>query len=65
MFGIQDGGWCAASSNGHLSFNKYGTADNCVGGKGGMMSFDIYGINCKLLTIIIIINSVILSWRYT
>lgn len=47
VFGIQDGGWCAASSNGHLTFSKYGKADNCVDGKGGMLSFDVYSINRK------------------
>ena len=47
VFGIQDGGWCATSTNGHLTFNRYGKADNCVNGKGGMLAFDVYAINCK------------------
>ena len=47
VFGIQDGGWCGASKYGHLNFNKYGKADNCVNGKGGMLSFDVYAIKCK------------------
>ncbi|XP_065058300.1 fibrillin-1-like isoform X6 [Rhopilema esculentum] len=45
VFGIQDGGWCATSGNAHTKFKKYGKAFNCVSGKGGMLSFDIYQIN--------------------
>lgn len=47
VFGIQDGGWCAMSRYGHHTYNKYGKMDNCMNGKGGMLSFDIYSINCK------------------
>jgi hypothetical protein len=45
VFAIQDGGWCASTSTAHLSYNKYGTADNCVGGKGGMFANDVYIID--------------------
>lgn len=47
VFAIQDGGWCASSPTAHLTYNKYGTAVNCVDGKGGMFANDVYIINGK------------------
>eukprot|EP00794_Sanderia_malayensis_P007256 gene7256-8064_t len=44
VFGIQDGGWCAGSLNGHETYYQYGRTNNCVYGKGGMLSFDVYAI---------------------
>ncbi|XP_020609112.1 uncharacterized protein LOC110047687 [Orbicella faveolata] len=45
VFAVQDGGWCASSPTAHLTYNKYGTAVNCVDGKGGMFANDVYIIN--------------------
>lgn len=50
VFAIQDGGWCASSPTAHLTYNKYGTADNCVSGKGGMFANDVYIIDGKKCT---------------
>ena len=47
VFAIQDGGWCASSANAHHTYNKYGTAENCVAGKGGMFANDVYIIDGK------------------
>lgn len=47
VFAVQDGGWCASSPTAHLTYNKYGTAINCVDGKGGMFANDVYIINGK------------------
>lgn len=47
VFAVQDGGWCASSPTAHLTYNKYGTAVNCVNGKGGMFANDVYIINGK------------------
>ena len=47
VFAVQDGGWCASSPTAHLTYNKYGTAVNCVNGKGGMFANDVYVINGK------------------
>lgn len=48
VFAVQDGGWCASSPTAHLTYNKYGTAVNCVDGKGGMFANDVYIINGKI-----------------
>lgn len=48
VFAIQDGGWCASSATAHLTYNKYGVADNCVAGKGGMFANDVYIIDGKI-----------------
>ena len=45
VFAVQDGGWCASSPTAHMTYNKYGTAVNCVDGKGGMFANDVYIIN--------------------
>lgn len=45
VFAVQDGGWCASSPNAQRTYNKYGTALNCVNGKGGMLANDVYIIN--------------------
>lgn len=47
VFAVQDGGWCASSPNAQRTYNKYGTALNCVNGKGGMLANDVYIINGK------------------
>ena len=48
VFAIQDGGWCGSSAIAHLTYSKYGHAQNCVGGKGGMFANDVYIINGSL-----------------
>ena len=48
-FGIQDGGWCCGYADILETFNTYGPATNCVGGKGGPWANDVYKIESKLL----------------
>ena len=45
VFALQDGGRCASSSTAHKTYDKYGTANNCVSGKGGTFANDVYLIN--------------------
>ena len=45
VFAIQDGGWCASGSTAHKTYKRYGTADNCVSGKGGANANDVYIMN--------------------
>ncbi len=49
IFGVQDGGWCAGSLTGHFTYSRYGLTNNCVYGKGGMLSFDIYALKREYL----------------
>lgn len=49
VFAVQDGGWCASSPTAHLTYNRYGPAENCVNGKGGTFANDVYIINGKIL----------------
>lgn len=65
VFAIQDGGWCASSSIAHLTYNKYSTADNCVGGKGGMFANDVYIIDGKCFKVhneILFENRTLADW---
>ena len=42
-FALQDGGWCAASSNVLDTFNKYGKSTDCKdGGRGGPYANNVY-----------------------
>jgi len=43
LFAVQDGGWCAGSSNLN-GYKKYGKATNCKNGKGGGWANDVYRI---------------------
>ena len=44
IFAVQDGAWCAGAAGGE-GYKKYGTATNCVDGKGGVLANDVYRIN--------------------
>ena len=41
VFAVQDGGWCAGSTDIN-SYRKYGPTDRCSGGKGGGWANDVY-----------------------
>ena len=44
VFAVQHGGWCASSATAAETYNKYGEATNCAGGKGGGRANDVYWI---------------------
>ena len=44
VFAVQDGGWCVSSATAPETYNKYGEANNCAGGKGGHGANDVYWI---------------------
>jgi hypothetical protein len=43
VFAVQDGGWCAASTD-PSAYMKYGQANNCSAGKGGAWANNVYRI---------------------
>jgi len=45
VFGVQDGGWCAAGKS-VADAQKYGEATNCMHGKGGGWANDVYQVKC-------------------
>ena len=46
-FGVQDNGLCVTSEDAQSKYSKHGTGTDCIEGKGGPMSNDIYMITSK------------------
>ena len=44
VFALQNGGKCYSSATAAETYNKYGEANNCAGGKGGYGANDVYWI---------------------
>ena len=44
LFGVQYGGECFSGADAHLTYAKYGPANNCVDGLGGGWANDIYRV---------------------
>ena len=42
VFGVQHGGWCAASRTAFRTYAKYGKSNRCRNGKGGPWANDVY-----------------------
>ena len=43
MFAVQNGGWCAGSTTGHLTYNTYGPSSDCLpDGEGGPWANQVY-----------------------
>ena len=59
MFALQNGGWCGSSAPAPETYNKYGEANNCAGGKGGPLTNDVYWIKGESTILI----SVYLYWH--
>lgn len=45
FFAIQDGGWCATSSDAGYTYKKYGEINKCSNGKGGPWANNVYKLN--------------------
>ena len=46
IFAVQHGGWCAAAKDLN-GYKKYGSAANCLNGKGGPWANDVYLLGGK------------------
>ena len=47
VFGVQHGGQCWSGPQAHITYNKYGTSNQCAHGSGGFWTQDVYKIISK------------------
>ena len=47
VFALQDGGWCASSTDAKFTYSKYGKSFACKNGKGGPFANNVYEVKSE------------------